>query len=222
MAALSGVAITISACGGGGSSPSAPSTPAADPGAVRAAAPPTRPGPSARTTGTRAVITAAQLTAAGALSLDIRGAVRPPPHGRPSPRPRSPRSRRTSACRRSRAPTAGTATASPSTDLPLSPGAPSRARRPLPPSRRARSPGETILIPAEALAMPAPHSRRGRGLAGSGRWPGGGRTTSARCSGARASRPSGAACPATARPAVSPTPTGRAASAACPRSSTTT
>ena len=71
MAALSGVAITISACGGG-SSPTASTPP-----------PPPTPAPPAAASDKTAVIgsnhghagtiTAAQLTAAGALSLDIRG-----------------------------------------------------------------------------------------------------------------------------------------------------
>jgi hypothetical protein len=71
MAALSGVAITISACGGGSSSPTSPSTP-----------PPT-PAPPVATSDKTAVIgsnhghagtiTAAQLTAGGTLSLNIQG-----------------------------------------------------------------------------------------------------------------------------------------------------
>jgi hypothetical protein len=64
--ALSGVTITISACGGG-SSPSGPDNPT----------PPLNPGDKAGLVGTNhghiAVITAAQLTSAAAISLDIRG-----------------------------------------------------------------------------------------------------------------------------------------------------
>jgi hypothetical protein len=69
LAALSGVTITISGCGGGGGggSPSAPSNPT----------PPTGPGDKAGSIsgnhGHTAVITAAQLTAAAAVALDIRG-----------------------------------------------------------------------------------------------------------------------------------------------------
>jgi hypothetical protein len=81
LALLGGAAITIAGCGGGGGSPSAPS-----------AAPPAAP-PPAPATGTgngdkvgqvsddsrhQAIITAAQLSAGGALTLDIRGAA---PHG---------------------------------------------------------------------------------------------------------------------------------------------
>jgi len=72
LAALSGVVITISACGGGGSSPSAPSTPAPTP-------PPAGGGTIDKTGvvgsnhGHVAVITAAQLTAANVINLDIRG-----------------------------------------------------------------------------------------------------------------------------------------------------
>jgi len=72
LAALSGVVITISACGGGGSSPSAPSTPAPTP-------PPAGGGTTDKTGvvgsnhGHVAVITAAQLTAANVINLDIRG-----------------------------------------------------------------------------------------------------------------------------------------------------
>jgi hypothetical protein len=72
LAALSGVAITISACGGGSSSPTTPSTP------------PPSGGGGGTTTGDKtgvvsanhghvAVIEAAKLTAANAISLDIRG-----------------------------------------------------------------------------------------------------------------------------------------------------
>jgi hypothetical protein len=73
LAALSGVAITITACGGGSSSsPASPSGPSAPP--------PTTGGGSgdkvasiSANHGHSAVVTAVQLTAAGALSLDIRG-----------------------------------------------------------------------------------------------------------------------------------------------------
>ncbi len=71
MAVLSGVAITISSCGGSssGSSPTTPSTPA----------PPPAPGDEVGTVSVSAghshtaVITAAELTAGGALSLTITG-----------------------------------------------------------------------------------------------------------------------------------------------------
>lgn len=75
LAALSGVAITISACGGGGggspSSPSAPAPPAAGGGGGG--------GDKTGVIGSNhghggAVITAAQLAAPSAVSLDIRGA----------------------------------------------------------------------------------------------------------------------------------------------------
>lgn len=65
IAALSGVAITISACGGGGGgSPSSPSSPSA---------PGDKTGVVGSNHGHTAVITGAQLSAAGALTLDIRG-----------------------------------------------------------------------------------------------------------------------------------------------------
>jgi len=72
MAVLSGVAISVSGCGGGsGGSPTTPTTPAA---------PTPAPSPSGDTVGTvsnnhghSAVITAAELTAAGALTIDISG-----------------------------------------------------------------------------------------------------------------------------------------------------
>jgi hypothetical protein len=73
MAALSGVVITISsACGGGGSSPSAPSTPPPTSGGGGGGAA-DKTGAIGSNHGHSAVITAAQLTAAGALTLDIRG-----------------------------------------------------------------------------------------------------------------------------------------------------
>lgn len=71
MAALSGVAITISACGGGGS-PSSP-TPAPTPTPAPPAAAGDKVGTISDNHGHSAVITGAQLTAGGALALDIRG-----------------------------------------------------------------------------------------------------------------------------------------------------
>lgn len=76
LAALSGVVITISGCGGGGgggasySSPSAPSTPAPTP-AVGSS---DKEGSISDNHGHSAVITAAQLVAGNAVLLDIRGA----------------------------------------------------------------------------------------------------------------------------------------------------
>jgi len=70
MAVLSGVAITISACGGSSSSGSNPMTPSTP-------APPGAPGDVNGVVGSNhghaAVITSAQLTAGGDLSLDITG-----------------------------------------------------------------------------------------------------------------------------------------------------
>jgi hypothetical protein len=66
LAMLSGVVITISGCGGGGSSPGAPSTP-----------PPTTGGDGSKegaisaNHGHRVFITAAQMTAAGAVTLSL-------------------------------------------------------------------------------------------------------------------------------------------------------
>jgi len=72
MAILSGVAITItSACGGSSSSPSSPSTPAPTPTPTPTAT--DKVGAISDNHGHSAVITGAQLTAGGALSLDIRG-----------------------------------------------------------------------------------------------------------------------------------------------------
>jgi hypothetical protein len=72
MAILGGVAITItSACGGSSSAPSAPSTPAPTPTPIPAAA--DKVGAISDNHGHSAVITGAQLTTGGALSLDIRG-----------------------------------------------------------------------------------------------------------------------------------------------------
>jgi hypothetical protein len=66
MAVLSGVAVTIWGCGGGSSyssSPVAPTTPAAG----------DKTGSVSDNHGHSAVITSAQLTAGGAINLDIRG-----------------------------------------------------------------------------------------------------------------------------------------------------
>jgi hypothetical protein len=72
MAILSGVAITItSACGGSSSTPSAPNTPAPTPTPTPAAA--DKVGAISDNHGHSAVITGAQLTTGGALSLDIKG-----------------------------------------------------------------------------------------------------------------------------------------------------
>jgi hypothetical protein len=72
LAALSGVAITITGCGGGsGSSPTAPSTPPPSTGGGGATADKT--GAISSNHGHRAVVTGGQLTAADAVSLDIRG-----------------------------------------------------------------------------------------------------------------------------------------------------
>jgi hypothetical protein len=73
MAVLSGVAITItSACGGSGS-PAAPSTPAPTPAPTPTPAAADKTGAISDNHGHSAVITGAQLTAGGALALDIRG-----------------------------------------------------------------------------------------------------------------------------------------------------
>jgi hypothetical protein len=71
MAALSGVAITISACGGG-SSPTA-STPAPTPTPAPPAAASDKTAVVGSNHGHSAVITGAQLTAGGTLSLNIQG-----------------------------------------------------------------------------------------------------------------------------------------------------
>lgn len=71
MAALSGVAITISACGGG-SSPTA-STPAPTPTPAPPAAASDKTAVIGSNHGHAGTITAAQLTAGGALSLNIQG-----------------------------------------------------------------------------------------------------------------------------------------------------
>lgn len=69
LALLGGAVITITGCGGGGSSPSAPSPPAS--GGDRA-------GAVSANHGHVAVITAAQLSAAGSLTLNIRGSATHP------------------------------------------------------------------------------------------------------------------------------------------------
>jgi hypothetical protein len=71
LAALSGVAITISACGGGGgySSPSAPSTPSPTAGSGTS----DEVGAVSNNHGHSAVVTAVQLLSANAVQLDIRG-----------------------------------------------------------------------------------------------------------------------------------------------------
>lgn len=61
---LSGVAISVSGCGGGSSSPSSPSTPTASGD---------KSGSISANHGHTAVLTAAQLQAAGAVALNIRG-----------------------------------------------------------------------------------------------------------------------------------------------------
>jgi hypothetical protein len=70
MLALSGATITISACGGGSSSPSSPSSPSTSAGTPGTA---DKVGVIGSNHGHSAVITAAQLTAAGDLSLNIKG-----------------------------------------------------------------------------------------------------------------------------------------------------
>ncbi len=67
LAALSGVAITISACGGGGGSSSSPAAPTGTGGTGD------KVGQISNNHGHSAVITGAQLTAGGALNLDIQG-----------------------------------------------------------------------------------------------------------------------------------------------------
>jgi len=72
LAVLSGVSITISSCGGG-SSPSTPSTPNPTPAPTPSSGGGDKIGSISANHGHSAVITAAELTAGGALSLDIRG-----------------------------------------------------------------------------------------------------------------------------------------------------
>jgi hypothetical protein len=72
LAVLSGVTITISACGGGSRMPSSPSAPGS-PGSQPAAGNGDKVGAISANHGHVAIITAARLTAGGALSLDIQG-----------------------------------------------------------------------------------------------------------------------------------------------------
>jgi hypothetical protein len=72
LAALSGVAITISACGGS-SSPSSPSTGGTGTGGTGSTGASDKVGVISNNHGHSAVITGAQLTAGGALNLDIQG-----------------------------------------------------------------------------------------------------------------------------------------------------
>ena len=77
LAALSGVAITISACGGG--SPTAPSTPGGGGGGGgTGGGAGDKAGVIGSNHGHTAVITSAQLTAAGAISLNIQGSATHP------------------------------------------------------------------------------------------------------------------------------------------------
>ena len=69
LAAFSGVAITISACGGGGSSPSSPSTPA--PTAPPTAGTGDKSASISANHGHTAAITGAQLTAGAAVRLEL-------------------------------------------------------------------------------------------------------------------------------------------------------
>jgi hypothetical protein len=71
LAALSGVAITISACGGGSSAPTNPTGSTGGTGSTGAT---DKVGQISNNHGHSAVITAAQLTAGGALQLNIQGA----------------------------------------------------------------------------------------------------------------------------------------------------
>jgi hypothetical protein len=74
LAMLSGVAITISAACGGGSSPSSPSpNPTPTPAPTPTPTTGDKVGSISDNHGHSAVITGAQLTAGGALALDIRG-----------------------------------------------------------------------------------------------------------------------------------------------------
>lgn len=81
LAALSGVAITISACGGGGtgsagSSPYGPTDPSG--GATGSGSTADKVGQISNNHGHSAIITGAQLTAGGDLSLNIQGAATHP------------------------------------------------------------------------------------------------------------------------------------------------
>jgi len=71
LAVLSGVAITISGCGGSSSGPSSPSGPAPTPTPAPAAG--DKVGSISANHGHTAVVVSAQLTAGGAIGLDIRG-----------------------------------------------------------------------------------------------------------------------------------------------------
>ncbi len=73
LAILSGVAITISSGCGGGSSPTTPSTPAPTPAPTPTPATGDKVGSISANHGHSAVITAAQLTAGGGVSLNIQG-----------------------------------------------------------------------------------------------------------------------------------------------------
>lgn len=72
LAVLSGVTITLSACGGGSSMPSSPSAPGS-PGSQPASGSGDKMGTISANHGHVAIITAARLMAGGALSLDIQG-----------------------------------------------------------------------------------------------------------------------------------------------------
>ncbi len=76
LAALSGVAITISACGGGSSS--SPSSPTGSTGGTGSGGSTDKVGQISNNHGHSAVITGAQLTAGGALELNIQGAATHP------------------------------------------------------------------------------------------------------------------------------------------------
>ena len=76
LAALSGVAITISACGGG--SGSSPSSPTGSTGGTGSSGSTDKVGQISNNHGHSAVITGAQLTAGGALELNIQGAATHP------------------------------------------------------------------------------------------------------------------------------------------------
>jgi hypothetical protein len=75
LAALSGVAITISACGGSSSSPSSPT---GSTGGTGSSGSTDKVGQISNNHGHSAVITGAQLTAGGALELNIQGAATHP------------------------------------------------------------------------------------------------------------------------------------------------
>jgi len=70
MALLSGVAITLSGCGGGSSSPAAPSTPSPSNGSSPSG---DRTGAVSANHGHSAVLTSAQISAANAVTLGIQG-----------------------------------------------------------------------------------------------------------------------------------------------------